>query len=315
MKHTLPLIAFLLSGISNHVHSASYTLENTYKKLKPRYSELHLPDDSPISNLNVEQHTYPGKLRSQSITIIRPNNNTVLPLIVLVHGGGWGSGSPAILQTLAAKLAAKGFVVATPAYTLSDEAQYPASIHDIALATQWLKSNASRFHLNAEKLTLAGSSAGGQIAALLAYSHGKLLNQSASLAVNARVLINIDGLSDFTTPLALRYENDKNKAVTSASKWLGGRYEEVPAIWQHASPINYISNTSPATLFINGGFARFYAGKKAVQEQLTERGITNKEHVFKEAPHCFWLFHPWQNNTVELISEFINKQLAVDPSR
>jgi pectinesterase len=179
-----------------------------------------LPDSVIAHKALVYKQT---KTSAQTLDIYQQTQQTqTAPLIMLIHGGGWQSGTPALMTALAIALVERGYVVATPSYRLSDEAPYPAAVEDLVSAFHWLNNNAAQYNIDSTKIALSGGSAGGQLAALLAYSGGIVdSSDTNSKRFNVQALINIDGLSDFTSPEALPFENNSAKSVTSASKWLG----------------------------------------------------------------------------------------------
>ncbi|MFN8629579.1 MAG: alpha/beta hydrolase [Chloroflexota bacterium] len=97
------------------------------------------------------------------------------PLIVWVHGGAFVGGSKEELGGYLRRLAARGFVVAAPGYTLAPEARYPTPIRQTLAACQHLGSSAADLGIDASRVVLAGDSAGAQIAA-----------QTAGVLTNAR---------------------------------------------------------------------------------------------------------------------------------
>ena len=215
------------------------------------------------------------------------------------------------MTALAIVLVERGYIVAAPSYRLSEEAPYPAAIEDLVDAFYWLKNNAAQYNIDSTKIALSGGSAGGQLAALLAYSGGVVdSSDTNSKRFNVQALINIDGLSDFTSPEALPFENNPAKAVTSASKWLGGRFETIPQRWRGASPIFYIDKNAPTTLFINSSVPRFRAGRDSSIQKLQKLHIPSEVYQFDDAPHSFWLFQPWLTPTTTVIDDFLTVQFA-----
>lgn len=291
--------------------AAPYTIENTYNKLKPVYPHLGLPRAIEASPL--EQYDLIYKQITESklmLDVYRFPSTSSQPLLVLIHGGGWASGSKDMLAPLARAVAKQGFVVASINYRLSGAARFPAGFEDARDAVIWLKQNAAKFQIDSERVALAGGSAGGQLAALLAYSGGKLDNEQKARPFVVQALINLDGLSDFTSPEALPYENDPKKNPSAAGAWFGGRYEEVPELWRRASPYYYINELSPPTLFINSGQSRFHAGRNASINALTALKINSTTIVFADAPHAFWHFEPWFSPTVEALVNFLRNEFS-----
>ncbi|MGW8394294.1 family 43 glycosylhydrolase [Pseudoduganella sp. HUAS MS19] len=231
-----------------------------------------------------------------------------LPLVVLVHGGGWRSGTRQNMAPLAARLAARGFAAATIDYRLSGEAQYPAAVHDVREALRWLRAKAPQYGVDHKRFAVAGASAGGQIAALVGMENGR----DPSDAVQA--VINIDGLSDFTSEEARRYEDDPAKNPSAAGAWLGGRYAEQEARWRDASPLTHASAGSAPILFITSGQPRFSVGREALVERLGRYKIPAEHVHLPGTPHSFWLFDPWLAPTADAMQAFLERTLGAPQS-
>jgi acetyl esterase/lipase len=83
--------------------------------------------------------------------------------VVMVHGGGWSTGSKEDFAFLGQALASRGVTVVIPNYRLFPTARFPEFVEDCAWATRWA---ANRF--GADKLFLMGHSSGAHIALMLA---------------------------------------------------------------------------------------------------------------------------------------------------
>ena len=84
------------------------------------------------------------------------------PLVIWIHGGGWNSGSRNDCKIR--WMTDHGFSIASISYRLTDQAIFPAQIHDCKAAVRWLRANRETYGYSAEKLAVAGSSAGGMLA-------------------------------------------------------------------------------------------------------------------------------------------------------
>lgn len=91
-----------------------------------------------------------------------------LPIVVFFYGGGWVSGSRQDYGFAGAAFAGKGFVTIIPDYRLVPGVRFPAFVEDGALAVRWARDHAAEFGGDPSRITLAGHSAGGYIAAMLA---------------------------------------------------------------------------------------------------------------------------------------------------
>ncbi len=88
------------------------------------------------------------------------------PLIMMVHGGSFSSGKFDTYQRLVSIFADKlDAIVAFPEYRLAPEHKFPIATEDVHAAWQWLVDHASEYKVDTSKLTIAGDSAGGNLAA------------------------------------------------------------------------------------------------------------------------------------------------------
>ncbi len=91
-----------------------------------------------------------------------------LPVIIWTHGGAWLSGDKANASAYFKLLAAQGFAVVAPNYSLAPDHTYPTPIHQLNTMYSYLIANADRLHADTNRVILAGDSAGSQISAQLA---------------------------------------------------------------------------------------------------------------------------------------------------
>lgn len=91
------------------------------------------------------------------------------PVLVYLHGGGWVSGSINLQDTTCRILAAEGdLVVVNVGYRLAPEHPFPTPLDDCDSALRWARTAAvSLLGADASRLAVAGSSAGGNLAAAL----------------------------------------------------------------------------------------------------------------------------------------------------
>jgi pectinesterase len=191
-------------------------------------------------------------------------------------------------------------------YRLSLEEAFPAAVHDIKDAIKWLKANADLFGLDTGKVAISGSSAGGQLAHLVAYTDGDRGYEEKSLlksSAKVQAVINMDGV--------LAFHHPDSQEGEMAALWLGGSYYEVPDNWTAASPLHRITDRAVPVLFINSQYPRFHAGRDEMIVQLDKIGIYSQVHTFEDSPHTFWLFNPWFEPTIELMVSFLNKILKI----
>jgi acetyl esterase/lipase len=91
-----------------------------------------------------------------------------LPTIVWTHGGAWIGGSKEEISGYLRLLAGAGFTVVGLRYTLAPGATYPTPVRQIMAALEVVQRDAERLHVDADRIVLAGDSAGAQMSAQVA---------------------------------------------------------------------------------------------------------------------------------------------------
>lgn len=229
--------------------------------------------------------------------------------IIIIHGGGWRSGSRSQHYALAQHLAKLGYVCFTPEYRLSTEALFPAAVYDIKAAVQWVKSNASHFYVDTNKIAILGFSAGGELAAFTGATNGDPAFEGPSdysgISTKVQAVIDIDGTLSFVHPES--GEGDDSKKISAATNWLGASKKDNPELWKQASPLTHAGKTTPPTLFINSSVERMHAGRNDFIKILTENNIYTEVKIFENSPHHFCLMEPWFTPTTKYIDDFLKK--------
>lgn len=87
------------------------------------------------------------------------------PMVILIHGGGWGSGEKQgdIAPLLGPKLSGH-FTWFTINYRLAPKHQWPACRDDVEVAIRWIREHAAEYKGDPNRIILVGYSAGGQLA-------------------------------------------------------------------------------------------------------------------------------------------------------
>ena len=229
--------------------------------------------------------------------------------LIIIHGGGWRSGNRTMHHAMAQELATKGYVCFTPEYRLSTEALYPAAVHDIKAAIRWVRENANQFNIDTSKITVAGHSAGGELAAFMGATNGKpnFEGKQCNLNTSSRVdaVIDIDGILAFIHPES--GEGDDSKRTSAATYWFGYSKAENPELWKEASPLTHAGSHTPPTLFLNSAVERMHAGRSDYIKLLDQYGIYTQVKTFEGAPHSFVLFHPWFDPMIKQIDKFLKR--------
>jgi acetyl esterase len=100
-----------------------------------------------------------------------PDGPGPFPAVVIVHGGGWGSGDKAMageVQPILDPLTEGNIAWFSVNYRLSRQAHYPACIEDVEAAVQFVRAHAKDYNIDPDKIAISGDSAGGHIVNMLA---------------------------------------------------------------------------------------------------------------------------------------------------
>jgi len=307
------------AGLLTLPRDSSFTAPLTWLKLKKEFPQAKVVDEILPAGLKpsygVVYKTLPSSpygQRNLHLDIISPEKPGKYPALLLVHGGGWRSGDRTMEKQMAQQVARHGYVTATVEYRLSPEALYPAAVYDLKAAIRYLRANANKFSIDATRIAISGTSAGGQLAALVGMTSGisKFDKEEANPKSSAKIqaIIDIDGVLDFRDPNESAKDSDPLRPSAGAM-WFGGDIRKYPEKWLEASPIIYAGKNTPPILFINSALPRFHAGRDNVIEILNKFNIYTEVHTIPDTPHPFWLFDPWFEPTVNYMVAFLDKTL------
>lgn len=177
------------------------------------------------------------------------------PLIVYVHGGAWRAGDKKDVPIF--RLVNHGYAIASIGYRLSTQAVFPAQIHDIKAAIRYLRAKATLYQIDASRVAVVGSSAGGHLAALVGVSNGQTelegkvgdcLDQSSDV----QCTVSFYGASNLQTLLSQSSEEALKMRVPALQLLLGGQPVDKPALAKLASPVAHLDNNDPPLLLIHG---------------------------------------------------------------
>jgi acetyl esterase len=111
----------------------------------------------------------PGPGGPIKIRAYRPAVDGTPGVIAYFHGGGWALGSLDGFDAVCRALAeAAGALVAAVDYRLAPEHPFPAGLDDALAAVRWLAAHAGELGADPARLAVAGDSAGGNLAAVVA---------------------------------------------------------------------------------------------------------------------------------------------------
>lgn len=227
-----------------------------------------------------------------------------LPVIIWTHGGAWLSGSKNDDAPYLKLLAAKGFTVIAPNYTLAPRQHYPYQLYQLNDAHEYILQQAGRFHANTDKIFLAGDSAGSQLSAQLA---ALVTNPAYAKEVDITPSLKPDQLKGVILNCGIYKMEGLAHPVPQVSKLLGwgndvtvwaysGTRDFSSPIIRQMSPYYHVNKDFPPT-YITGGNADPLTKAQSIpfMNKLRELGVS-VDMLFFPDDYKLELPHEYQFN-------------------
>ncbi len=273
MKHLLPFLLFVASPLLSQDLDAQR--KNAQSSAEKSQVELHL-DQPYAGNANAKQMVdiYLPKKR---------NTDQPLPVVALIHGGGWVNGDRLGYAAAAIQFARTGdYSSVSVGYRLTKEAHWPAQVYDCKAAIRWIRAHAKEYNLDPDKIAVMGSSAGGHLSSLIGTS-GDVKELEGDLGPNTtfssrvQCVVNLCGPEDFTQ--ALMFDKEKKPVLNDPAVigLLGGNYEEKHAEAVAASPVTYVTKDDPPFITFHGSADQrvAYLHAEAIHTSLQKADVTS----------------------------------------
>jgi acetyl esterase/lipase len=225
------------------------------------------------------------------------------PVLVAVHGGGWQQGSRDIYRHWGPYLAARGYALFTIDYRLSQprEPSYPAAVHDVRAAVQFVKGRGAALKLDAGRVALVGDSAGAHLGALIAlagddspFAGAYRDDAHAALGTAVKAVIGIYGVYD----LVQQWTHDlvPRCADPIVVKFLGAAPPQNRRLYFDASPLSYATSDRNQTAFLlsygtEDDIVDRGGQSEAFLVALKQAGFYARTVVMQGAGH-FWMADP-----------------------
>jgi acetyl esterase/lipase len=209
-----------------------------------------------------------GPSERQKLDVWVPRNRLAgerLPVVVFFYGGGWSAGSRSDYGFAGAAYAGERFVTIVPDYRLVPQARFPTFVEDGAAAVRWVQANAERYGGDPDRIAVAGHSAGGYIAAMLALDPRWLPKGSVKAA--ALLAAPLD-FAPFTDP----------RSLDAFGQWRN------PADTQ---PISFVSRGDPPIFLGHGAKDRtvFLRNSRNLAARLVTAGVRHELKLYPSANH------------------------------
>jgi acetyl esterase/lipase len=176
------------------------------------------------------------------------------PLMIWVHGGRWVLGDKSEVPMA---FVAAGIATASVDFRQSDEARFPAMVHDIKAAVRFLRAKASEYGYRTDRVAIGGTSSGAHLAALVGTTNGHPVLEGTvgdhpeqSSVVEA--ILSYYGASNLTTILAQSTPQGLDVRVPALEALLGAPPDQAHELAQLASPVIHVNRSAPPLLLLHG---------------------------------------------------------------
>ncbi len=240
----------------------------------------------PIKMAAVRDIAIPGPAGAMPARIYRPVEREPLPLVVFLHGGGWIIGNLDTHDHVCRALAQESqSVVVSVDYRLAPENKYPAAAEDAYAATVWAAANARELGAAATRLAVAGDSAGGNLAAVVAL----MARDRGGPRLASQVLLY--PVTDYSFATASYQENAEGYLLsTTDMKWFWAHYLPEPArgLELYASPLRAadLRGLAPA-LVVTAEYDPLRDEGRAYASQLQAAGVPTTLLEYEGMVHGF----------------------------
>ena len=228
-----------------------------------------------------------------------PPAGKLSPGVVWIHGGGWSGGTKneARAKNICGILARAGYVAVSVDYRLGEGA-WPTNLFDCKNAVRFLRAHAAEYHLDPNRIGVAGGSAGGHLALMVALTGGKdgFEPQGADtpypgVSSAVRCVINMYGITDLLT----RQQTDKTGQPTATRRLMGnslkffGAASDDADVLKQASPVTHVAKSSPPILTLHGRADTTvdFAQAEELDRVAHERGAAHELVLLDGVGHTF----------------------------
>lgn len=275
-----------------------FILMNTFISCKQEPKAF--ADEKDLSEKTLLNVSY-GTDSLQKMDIYLPANRSTenTKSLILIHGGGWTSGSKADFATYidSFKTRLPDYAIFNINYRLVNGGNlFPAQENDVKAAVDFIAANADKYKVNKESFSLLGFSAGAHLALLQAYKYK---------TPKIKAVIDYFGPTD----LVAMYQKPWHPLVPLALQMITGTSPDANKnIFETSSPAHFVSKNSPPTLILHGGkdVVVNVSQSKLLAEKLKANGVKHELHVYPGEGHGRW-FGQSLVSSFDLVEAFLKK--------
>jgi len=237
-------------------------------------------DTTPVQGVNERHDVHYGPDDHQVMDVYTPDGGGApRPAVIVIHGGGWSTGSKNLWRHQGVQLAQAGIVAFAIDYRLAPASHFPGQLEDAQAALQDIRQHAGDYGVEHARIGALGGSAGGHLAALLATTG------SGPLDTGTRIKAAVS----WSGPMDLRSGRDPGgteKATNIVNRFLGCKPATCADLENQASPIAQIDPTDAPILLVTAERDKVDPQQaKDMGAALSAAGVANRVIVVPGAGH------------------------------
>jgi acetyl esterase/lipase len=292
-------VAILVAGCASTT-SSPRTLDPT-----PSWAT---PSGSPYTTGKKADVAY-GANRAQKMDLCYPPSRpTNTSAFLLIHGGGWSSGSKSDFAGLCATIARLGYVAASMDYRMFDQgATYADMLADVDLALATYRDTARTDGWPITEVALMGASAGAHLSLMYAYTR--------TPTVPIGFVVGMSSPTDFLDPAFLGAATpDQFKQLSQLIGVTVTRdtVDQRKAALEAASPTFRVTAASPPTILAHGAKDSVvpYSNALLLTQQLGGVGVPHELLTYPNSDHNLADDPDVNNRFLSLVLEYAAKYLS-----
>lgn len=251
--------------------------------VRAQFSAGRLPSDRDVARVWDIAASESGL--ATAVRCYHPRPEVVTGATVYLHGGGWVLGDLESHDAVCRELAvASGHAVISVDYRLAPEHPYPTALGDTIAALRWVHANAAQLGVDADRLAVAGDSAGGNLAAVVATMEVVPLRHQVLVYPVTDARRGTDSYRNF---------GEGRLLTAAAMAWFTEHYlsggigsEHDPRVSPLLSPLSLLAS-SPPTLVVTAGEDPLLDEGEAFAHRLLEAGVPTSLVRFDGMIHGF----------------------------
>ena len=241
-----------------------------------------------------------------------------MPVLVFVHGGGFVGGDKSAENIHLMRFAKRGYFCASINYRSAYEKHFPGQLEDCKCAIRFLRAHAKDYNLDADHIGVWGSSAGGNLVAMLGVTGGMKEFEGTGgwekYSSRVQAVVDYYGMTDFmaidelvkqgraTQRFMDRTGNDSVSHLLGVQKWW-----ENPELCRKASPTTYASKDDAPFYIFHGDQDPLtnHEQGELLNERLRAAGVQSDFYLVKGGKHGW----PARSDVDTKIDAFLDKYL------